>query len=64
MDSTLRSNLTVGMPLDVLVYRRDRLDIDLQTRITEEDPYFRTLRERWSLALRDAYKDIPEPPWN
>ncbi len=63
MDSTLRSNLTVGMPLDVLLYRRDSLDVELQTRITEEDPYFRTLRERWSEALREAYKAIPEPPW-
>ena len=52
------------MPLDVLVYRRDALDIELQTRITEEDAYFKTLRERWSAALRQAYREIPEPPWS
>lgn len=41
MDSTLRSNLTVGLPVDLLVYRRDALKVALRRRITEDDPYFR-----------------------
>lgn len=63
MDSTLRSNLSVGMPIDLLVYRRDSLRVGLRRRITEEDPYFRTIRERWSNALRDAYRSMPSPDW-
>jgi putative proteasome-type protease len=63
MDSTLRSNLTVGLPMDLVVYRRDALKIELRRRITEDDPYFRGLREQWSTALREAYKHIPMPDW-
>lgn len=63
MDSTLRSNLTVGMPIDLLVYRRDSHRVDLRRRITENDDYFRMLRERWSAALREAYRTIPQPDW-
>lgn len=61
MDSTLRSNLTVGMPIDLLVYQRDSCRVGLRRRITEDDPYFRMIRERWSDALRAAYRAIPEP---
>jgi putative proteasome-type protease len=63
MDSTLRSNLSVGLPIDLLVYRRDRLNVELRQRITEEDAYFRMIRDRWSAALREAYRTIPRPPW-
>ena len=61
MDSTLRSNLTVGMPADLVVYRRDTLKIELRRRITEEDSYFRMIRDRWSEALREAYRALPRP---
>lgn len=63
MDSTLRSNLTVGLPIDLLVYRRNALKIELRRRITEQDEYFRMLTERWSVALREAYRAIPRPNW-
>ena len=63
MDSTLRSNLTVGMPIDLLVYRRGALSPEIKRRITENDEYFRMIRERWSDALRDAYRAIPRPAW-
>ena len=63
MDSTLRSNLTVGLPIDLLVYRRDAFSIELRRRITEDDEYFRMIRERWSEALREAYRSIPRPDW-
>ncbi|HXZ03091.1 MAG TPA: peptidase [Stellaceae bacterium] len=63
MDSTLRSNLTVGLPIDLLVYRRDALKAELRRRITEDDPYFQMIRERWSEALREAYRAIPRPDW-
>ncbi|MDJ0968996.1 MAG: proteasome-type protease [Kiloniellales bacterium] len=64
MDSTLRSNLTVGMPLDLLVYRRDSQQIELKRRISEDDPYFQGIRQRWSAALREAYQSIPRPDWD
>ena len=63
MDSTLRSNLTVGMPIDLLVYRTDSFAVTLRKRITEEDPYFRMIREGWSAALRQAYLEMPRPDW-
>jgi putative proteasome-type protease len=63
MDSTLRSNLTVGLPVDLMVYRRDALKVELRRRISEDDRYFRELRESWSKALRDAYRAIPRPDW-
>ncbi|MCB4825198.1 proteasome-type protease [Roseicella aerolata] len=63
MDSTLRSNLTVGMPIDLLVYRADSLSVTLRKRITEENAYFRSIREGWSAALRQAYLEMPRPDW-
>lgn len=63
MDSTLRSNLTVGLPIDLMVYRRDAPQADLNLRLGEDDAYFRMIRERWSAALRDAHRAIPRPDW-
>ncbi len=63
MDSTIRSNLTVGLPIDLLVYRRDAYKVELRRRITEEDEYFAMIRQRWSQALREAYRAIPRPTW-
>lgn len=63
MDSTLRSNLSVGMPLDILVYQNDTIDGFETARITDDDPYFATLRKRWSESLREAHREIPAPDW-
>ena len=63
MDSTLRSNLGVGMPIDVAVVRRDVCDAELVYRIEPGDPYFHDLSERWSAALRAAHIAIPRPPY-
>jgi putative proteasome-type protease len=63
MDSTLRSNLGVGMPIDVTVVRRDVCDAELSYRIEPGDPYFHDLSERWSAALRAAHIAIPRPPY-
>jgi len=63
MDSTLRSNLTVGMPIDLTVYRRDALRAEIRRRITDADPYFRMISDGWSEALREAYRSIPRPEW-
>lgn len=63
VDSTMRSNLSVGMPLDVLIARRDVCDAELNYRIEPGEPYFHDLRERWSAALRAAHAAIPRPPY-
>ena len=63
MDSTIRSNLTVGLPIDLLVIRRDALEPDISHRIDASEPYFHDLRERWSAALRAAHQSIPPPPY-
>jgi len=63
MDSTMRSNLSVGLPIDVAVVRRDAFEPELLHRIEAGEPYFHDLRERWSAALRAAHKAIPRPPY-
>lgn len=63
LDSTLRSNFSVGLPADLVVYRKDSQAIAAQQRITDDDPYFKHIRHEWSEALRKAYRDLPTPPW-
>ncbi len=64
MDSTMRSNLGVGLPIDLLVVRRDTCAAELTYRIEPGEPYFHDLRERWSEALRAAHIAIPRPPYS
>jgi putative proteasome-type protease len=64
MDSTMRSNLGVGMPIDLIVIRRDALESDVTYRIEPGEPYFQDLREQWSSALRQAHMNIQRPPYS
>ena len=59
-DSTLRSNLSVGLPIDLLIYERDSLDVRREKRIEQDDEYFRKLSASWSDALRSAFAKIEE----
>lgn len=63
MDSTLRSNTSVGAPLNLVVYERDALTLAMNRIIREDEPYFNTIRHLWSNALHNAYVDLPEPDW-
>ena len=63
MDSTLRSNLTVGLPIDVALVQIDKCKVAMRYRITEDDEPFRALRHQWSEALRKAHHNIPLPAW-
>jgi putative proteasome-type protease len=63
MDSTMRSNLSVGLPLDIVLLRRDALSLEVSMRIDASDHYFRDLREQWSKALKAAHMAIPRPPY-
>lgn len=62
-DSTMRSNLAVGAPLDLAVLRRGEVEVELQHRVAENEPYFNSLRQRWSAALREAHLSIEPPPY-
>lgn len=59
-DSTLRSNLSVGMPIDMLLYNTDSFSTERQVRIERDDPYFQRLSRGWSNKLREAFADIEE----
>lgn len=63
VDSTMRSNLAVGLPIDLLILRRDALQTELTYRIEQGEPYFEDLRQRWSEALRATHQAIPKPPY-
>jgi putative proteasome-type protease len=60
-DSTMRSNISVGLPIDLLVYPVDSLDASRQHRIEENDTYFRELGTLWNDGLKRAFAGIPEP---
>lgn len=62
-DSTMRSNLSVGPPLDLLLYRRDSFSADLRQRLDENDPYLRTISRQWNETLRQGVRDLPGPAW-
>jgi putative proteasome-type protease len=64
MDSTLKSNLSVGLPLDLLVYREGRFASDEHVCIDEHNPYFRMIRETWGQRLREVFESIDDPRWD
>ncbi|MGD9912857.1 MAG: peptidase [Rhizobiaceae bacterium] len=61
-DSTLKSNLSVGLPLDMLFYPRDTFRVGLKKRIGQDDPYYRTVSDGWSNALKEAFRSLPDFP--
>jgi putative proteasome-type protease len=62
-DSTMKSNISVGLPIDLLWYPRDSLRVGLRHRIREGDPYFTMLRARWAGGLRRVFAELPAPDW-
>lgn len=60
MDSTLRSNLSVGMPLDLLTIRRNEYRVATRERIEAGDPTFSAMSAAWSKALRDGFQSLPD----
>jgi putative proteasome-type protease len=63
MDSTIRSNLSVGMPLDLLVYETNSLCVKSHVSIGVNDPYYQQLRSSWGERLREAFHAMPEPEY-
>jgi putative proteasome-type protease len=59
-DSTIKANLSVGLPLDLLVIERDQFEPTHQRRVTAEDPYYRAVSAGWSEALKNAFHSLPD----
>jgi putative proteasome-type protease len=64
MDSTLKSNLSVGLPLDLVVYEADKFETDKVVCIDENNPYYKMLHNTWGQRLREVFDSIEEPMWN
>ncbi|WP_296446220.1 proteasome-type protease [Rhodoferax sp. UBA5149] len=64
MDSTLKSNLSVGLPLDLVVYEANTFQTDKVVCIDENNPYFRMLHGSWGQKLREVFDSIEDPMWN
>lgn len=62
-DSTIRSNLSVGLPLDLLLYRTDTLAPAQPHRVDGDDPYFNRLRKGWGEGLRRVFARLPDEDW-
>ncbi|MGE8114213.1 peptidase [Pseudomonas sp. NPDC086566] len=62
-DSTIRSNLSVGLPLDLLVYRKDNLETHSRHRIASDDAYYQEIRRQWIDGLKQLLAELPEPPY-
>ncbi len=62
-DSTMRSNLSVAMPIDLVCYERDALALRRRRRFEPGDPYFSSLSKEWSEGVRTVFKQLPELKW-
>jgi putative proteasome-type protease len=63
MDSTLRSNISVGFPLDLLVYETDALAVSRFVTIDEKNQYFQMIRNNWGKQLKSVFEGIADPVW-
>jgi putative proteasome-type protease len=62
-DSTMRSNLSVGMPIDLICYEQDSLEVQWRRRFEEDDPYFMALSNNWGVGVRQVFRQLPELSW-
>jgi len=62
-DSTMRSNISVGLPIDLCVYEHDELRLKLVRRVDEDDPYFQMVHSQWGEGLRQVFGQLPDPQW-
>jgi putative proteasome-type protease len=63
MDSTIRSNLSVGPPLDLAIIKRDEFKLSTHISIDMDNEYFKMIRERWGFALQEVFSELPNPNW-
>jgi putative proteasome-type protease len=62
-DSTMRSNLSVGMPIDLICYERDSLEVSMRRRFDDGDEYFTALSREWGEGTRRVFRQLPELDW-
>ena len=62
-DSTMRSNLSVGMPIDMICYEGDSLAVTMRRRFEEGDPHFASLSKQWSEGTREVFRHLPDLHW-
>lgn len=62
-DSTMRSNLSVGMPIDLICYQRNSLEVRMRRRFDEGDGYFARLGDEWSAGTREVFRRLPRLDW-
>lgn len=63
MDSTVRSNISVGLPLDLLCYEKDALAVTKFTKITADNQYYQMIQRTWGERLREVFGEIDDPLW-
>ena len=63
MDSTLRSNISVGLPLDLLCYEKNTLAVTKFTQITQDNQYYQMISKTWGARLREVFGEIDDPVW-
>ena len=62
-DSTMRSNISVGLPIDLVCYETDSLRVGVRERIIEGDDYFSMIHRQWGEGLRRVFAELPDPQW-
>jgi putative proteasome-type protease len=62
-DSTIRSNVSVAAPIDLMIYRKDTLNADCRERITEQDAYYTAVKQGWAEGLKQVFVELPNPDW-
>lgn len=63
-DSTIRSNISVALPIDVMILPTDQLRADLRHRLTEDDPDYTRIRKGWGEGLKAVFSSLPDPEWS
>jgi putative proteasome-type protease len=63
MDSTLRSNISVGLPLDLLVYEEGALQVTKFVQVDQHNQYMQMIRNTWGARLKQVFQEIPDPTW-
>ena len=63
MDSTMRSNLSVGAPIELLIYKTGDLNLENPNRFAEDSDFLRDLKRNWDARLKEAFRQMPPLAW-
>ena len=62
-DSTIRSNISVAAPIDVMMYKTNSFQTNLKQRVLESDTYYSSIRKGWAEGLKAVFTELPNPDW-